>query len=50
MNKQDLFCKNTEEIRRHIGDNSTVFLLLCIVETLLSPTINTQYYEKSIYL
>lgn len=37
MNEQDLFCKNTEEIRRHIGDNSTVFLLLCIVETLLSP-------------
>ena len=34
MNKQDLFCKNTEEIRRHIGDNSTVFLLLCIVETM----------------
>ena len=32
--KQDLFCKNTEEIRRHIGNNSTVFLLLCIVETL----------------
>lgn len=32
MNEQDLFCENTEEIRRHIGDNSSVFILLCIVE------------------
>jgi len=34
MNKQDLFCKNTEEMRRHIGDNSTVFILLRIAEIL----------------
>lgn len=34
MNERDLFCKNTEEKRRHIGDNPTVFILLRIVEIL----------------
>jgi len=34
MNKQDLFCKNTKEKQRHIGDNPTVFILLRIAEIL----------------